>query len=188
MGGSISSVGVSIVGDRQIWNAIAIEVADRDGVRPEAHIESQRLRLVERSIALAEQHRDGRRRCCGAWSEAWSEAVIIATAATIVGDRQILNAIAIEVAHGHGDREDPHIQDLGLLEVPSAVAPQHRDGVGVLAYYRQIQYLAAVEVAHRHGNGTVGGDRDWRRQRRPEAPTAVAQQHRNGVVLIADDR
>src|SRR5207302_1391646 len=80
-----------IVDDRKILVAIAtIEVADSHGNGTVANGDWCRLRYERSPKAVAQYHRDG--------------AIAGVGHACAVGDCQILNAIAIEVAHGHGER------------------------------------------------------------------------------------
>src|SRR5207245_2683666 len=108
-----------------------------------------------------------------------------------VGDRQILVAIAIEVADGDGPRTVAQSEGSRTgrrLESPVAGADQHGDaavavtGVAeVKVGDRQIQLPIAIEVADGQGNGNAANS-DRYRLGDERSPKAVAQYHRDGAI------
>ena len=163
---------VHIVGDGEILLVIAIEIADDEADRTVAHGES--LRRSEGPIAVAEQQRH-RIRPLGI--------------DPVIGDRQVLQSVVVEVAHDHGVRAAARLEGPRRLEGPVAVAEQHRDGggheggggvvVGVAVVgNHEIHSAVAIEVAHRDRSGTSAGVEGQRGLKRS---VAVAGQDRHGV-------
>src|SRR5436853_375860 len=91
-------------------------------------------------------------------------------------------AVVVEVAHrqGHGTGNSGW-RRRRRCEAPTAVAHQHRDGVGAKIGDRQIRYLVAVEVADGQGNGSAANS-DRYRLGDERSPKAVAQYHRDGAM------
>src|SRR5258708_32757741 len=78
--------------------------------------------------------------------------------ATLFRSGQIQTAVAIEVAHGNGQRSAPGREVPRRLEAPIPVAQKHRYGAsGSPIGHGQIQTAVAIEVAYRNGRRSVPG-------------------------------
>src|SRR5207253_6593029 len=104
--------------------SLVIEIADGDtgGTGADGEI----LCRLERSIAIAQQHRDG--------------------VGVIVGDDQVRNLIKVEVADGDGNGTGANAEGSCRLERRIAVAQEHRDGVGRRAGHGEVELAIFVEV------------------------------------------
>ena len=146
-------------------------------MRVRAH--SEGLRRLESPVAVAQQDRD----IAGVTN--------LGVRVAKVGHREVGHPIAVEVAHGHGERGVANSVGLRRLEGPVAVAQQdcdiarvRRDEVGVTRVgHGQVQLVIAVEVAHDHTVRKSAPRRDDQR-RLLEGSIAVAPEHRDIVVTI----
>jgi transposase len=151
----------------QVGDAVAVEVPHRQpgGADPGG----EETGGLEAAVAVAQQHADAGRSAIGG----------------VVRHGEVQKAVAVEVAHGHGEGVPPGGELAGGLEAAVAVAQQdthaaagagdHVPPVG----YGEIQDAVAVEVAHGHGEGIPpGGELAGRL----EAAVAFAQQHADRVA------
>src|SRR5207249_7083001 len=104
------------VGDREIQRAVAIEIADRQGLSSAAGREAQRR--LEGSITIAKEHQN-----------------VAAATTRAAGHGQVDLAIAVEVAHRDGGRTEVRtersIPTPSRLEGPITATRQHPDSSNV---------------------------------------------------------
>src|SRR6266436_8525686 len=99
-----------------------------------------------------------------------------------IGNREIGRSVTIEVVHGYENRVIIHGEILGGLEGAIAVAEQYGDGGVKMVGNHQVLLAIAIEIADSHKIRMCHA-RTRERLRRLEGAIAVAQKHRQSIVI-----
>src|SRR5215472_8282805 len=114
---------------------------------------------LEAPVAVAEQHRDA------------------AEPRARIGDREVDDAVAIEVARHDEGQTSARSKALRCGEGAITVAQQYLDAVNVIGH-RQVWYPVPIEVSHRHGyRVTAAGEVSPRHERKALSLGCLGTEH-----------